>query len=113
MKTLHNNQHDYITVTVVSPEGIRLGMTQARYRAKVTMNPGRTAGIEASTNFIALNAEFKKPDGVFGLFMKGPQQTNPGVWALACKSAGEEAASMTELLTKLREKLVACDVKTV
>jgi hypothetical protein len=110
MKTLHNNQHDYITVTVVSAEGIRLNLTQARWSAKVTLNAGRTPNVEATDNFKALSAEFKKKDGVFGLFMKGPQMTNPGVWALACKAAGEESATMTELITKLREKLTACDV---
>lgn len=107
MKTSHNEQHDYITVTVVSPEGIRLNLTQARWSAKVTLNGGRkTPNVEMTAS-----NEFKKKDGVFALFMKGPKQTNPGVWALACKAAGEEAGTMAELITKLREKLTACDVK--
>lgn len=113
MKTLYNEQHDFITVTAVSAEGIRLNMTQARWSAKVTLNAGRQPGAEASDNYAALNAEFKKKDGVFGVFMKGPKQVTPGVWAKACKAACEEATTMAELITKLREKLTACDVKPV
>lgn len=111
MKTSHINQHDYITVTVTSPEGVRLNLTQARWSAKVTMG-GVRPPVDQSENYKVLHSEFKNPNGVFKLFMKGPQKTNPGQWALATKRAGDSAKSMTEFLTLLRAELTACDVKT-
>lgn len=107
MKTLYNEQHDYITVTVIDPVGVRLSLTQARWRGKASLSI--KAAAEGSEAAAVVKAEFKSPKAL-NVFNAGPKKTTPGKWMLTTKQASEEAKTMAEFLASLPARLTAIDV---
>jgi hypothetical protein len=107
MKTSYIEQHDYITVGVIDPAGVRLSLTQARWRGKASCSIKPAA--EQTESAAVVRAEFKAQK-VLKLFNAGPTKTTPGKWMLATKQAGEDAKTMAEFFELLPKRLAAIDV---